>query len=211
MTCRILYRDRGPAMASRYHQIYDEWKRDPEGFWAAAAEDIDWIKPWDKVFDPEAGVYGRWFAGAECNTCFNAVDRHVAGGRADQLALIYDSPVTGTMQKLHLCASCRREVEALAAVLPDHGVGKGDRVIIYMPMVPEAVFAMLACARHRRRPFRRVRRLRRAASSRPASTTRRPKVDRLGLLRHRARPRRRLQAAARRGDRARRGTSRSAA
>ncbi len=133
-------------MSSRYREVYQSWKSDPEGFWAEAARDIDWFRPWDRVFDAEAGVYGRWFAGAECNTCHNAVDRHVAGGRAAQPALIYDSPITGR-QKTFTYAELLAEVTALAAVLQDQGVGKGDRVIIYMPMVPEAVFAMLACAR----------------------------------------------------------------
>jgi propionyl-CoA synthetase len=133
-------------MASRYHEVYDGWKRDPEGFWATAAEEIDWFRRWDKVFDADAGVYGRWFAGAECNTCFNAVDRHVEGGRADQIALVHDSAVTATMAKFTY-AELKREVVALAAVLLEQGVAKGDRVIIYMPMVAEAVFAMLACAR----------------------------------------------------------------
>ncbi|NGN42222.1 propionyl-CoA synthetase [Mesorhizobium sp. CGMCC 1.15528] len=133
-------------MRSRYHEVYESWENDPEAFWAEAARDIDWVKPWDKVFDAEAGVYGRWFPGAECNTCFNAVDRHVAGGRAGQLALIHDSPITGT-QKKFTYAELLAEVTALAAVLQDQGVEKGERVIIYMPMVPEAVFAMLACAR----------------------------------------------------------------
>jgi propionyl-CoA synthetase len=133
-------------MRSRYHEVYESWQKDPEAFWAEAARDIDWVKPWDKVLDADAGIYGRWFAGAECNTCFNAVDRHVAGGRAGQLALIYDSPITGT-QKKFTYAELLAEVTALAAVLQDQGVEKGDRVIIYMPMVPEAVFAMLACAR----------------------------------------------------------------
>src|SRR6185312_2554229 len=100
-------------MSSRYHEVYESWKRDPEGFWAEAARDIDWFKPWDKVFDAEDGVYGRWFAGAECNTCHNAVDRHVAGGRADQTALIYDSPVTGRQQKFTY-AEMLAEVTALA-------------------------------------------------------------------------------------------------
>ncbi|PSJ59308.1 propionyl-CoA synthetase [Pseudaminobacter soli (ex Li et al. 2025)] len=133
-------------MSSRYHQVYESWKRDPDGFWAEAARDIDWFKPWDKVFDALAGVYGRWFTGAECNSCHNAVDRHVASGRADQTALIYDSPITGR-QKKYTYAELLAEVTALAAVLQDQGVQKGDRVIIYMPMVPEAAFAMLACAR----------------------------------------------------------------
>ncbi len=133
-------------MASRYHEVYESWKRDPEGFWAEAAKGIDWFRPADRVFDAEAGIYGRWFAGALCNTCYNAVDRHVEGGRADQLALIHDSAMTGTVTKFTY-AEMLAEITALAAVLADRGVEKGDRVIIYMPMVAEAVFAMLACAR----------------------------------------------------------------
>ena len=133
-------------MASRYHEVYDSWKRDPEGFWAEAAKAIDWVKPADKVFDATSGVYGRWFPGALCNTCHNAVDRHVENGRADQLALIHDSAMTGTVRKFTY-AELQAEVTALAAVLVDQGVGQGDRVIIYMPMVAEAAFAMLACAR----------------------------------------------------------------
>jgi propionyl-CoA synthetase len=133
-------------MGSRYHEVYDGWKRDPEAFWAEAAAGIDWFRPWDKVFDAAAGVYGRWFAGAECNTCHNAVDRHVKAGRADQLALIHDSAITGTQRKFTY-RELKTEVVALASVLANHGVRKGDRVIIYMPMVPEAAFAMLACAR----------------------------------------------------------------
>ncbi len=133
-------------MASRYHEVYASWQADPERFWAEAAHAIDWSKPWDKVFDESAGVYGRWFVGAECNTCFNAIDRHVAGGRAGQLALIHDSPVTGRVRKFTY-AEVKAEVVALASVLKNQGVDKGDRVIIYMPMVPEAAFAMLACAR----------------------------------------------------------------
>ncbi|RUM98386.1 propionyl-CoA synthetase [Pseudaminobacter arsenicus] len=132
--------------ASRYHEVYESWKRDPEAFWAKAAEAIDWDRKWDKVFAADEGVYGRWFSGALCNTCHNAVDRHVASGRADQPALIYDSPVTGT-KRSYSYAEFKAEVVALAAVLQDQGVAKGDRVIIYMPMIPQAVFAMLACAR----------------------------------------------------------------
>jgi propionyl-CoA synthetase len=133
-------------MGSRYHEVYEGWKRDPQGFWAEAAKAIDWVSPPQTIFDPTAGVYGRWFPDAICNTCHNAVDRHVAGGRADQAALIYDSPVTGAT-RTYTYAELKAEVEALAAVLQDEGVEKGDRVIVYMPMVPEAVFAMLACAR----------------------------------------------------------------
>src|SRR6476620_12529852 len=81
---------------SRYHEVYARAQRDPEGFWGEAAAEIDWFEPAKKVFDPSAGVYGRWFVGASCNTCFNALDRHVRDGRGEQTALIYDSPVTGT-------------------------------------------------------------------------------------------------------------------
>ncbi|MCB1468074.1 MAG: AMP-binding protein, partial [Rhizobiaceae bacterium] len=133
-------------MASTYHQVYGGWKSDPERFWAEAAKAIDWSRPWDSVFDAEAGMYGQWFAGAECNTCHNALDRHVAGGRAHQLALIYDSPMAQEVRK-YTYTELKREVVALASVMKNQGIAKGDRVIIYMPMVPEAVFAMLACAR----------------------------------------------------------------
>ena len=133
-------------MNSRYHEVYQGWQRDPEAFWAGAAGEIDWFSPWEAVFDPDQDVYGRWFAGATCNTCYNCVDRHVEGGRADQMALIYDSPITGA-KKSFTYAQLKQEVEALAAVIRGQGIGKGDRVIIYMPMVPEAAFAMLACAR----------------------------------------------------------------
>lgn len=133
-------------MHSRYHEVYSNWQKDPQAFWAYAASEIDWFAPFDKVFDPDEGVYGSWFIGGTCNMCHNAVDRHVAGGRANQLALVHDSPITGT-QRSFTYAELLAEVEALAAVIADQGIGKGDRVIIYMPMVPEAVFAMLACAR----------------------------------------------------------------
>src|SRR5215469_7607011 len=122
--------------ASRYAEAYQRSCRDPEGFWADAAADIDWIRPADKVFDPQAGLYGRWFVGALCNTCFNAVDRHVASGRGAQPAIIYDSPVTGTKRSITY-TELLAEVGALAAILRDFGIERGDRVIIYMPMVPE--------------------------------------------------------------------------
>lgn len=130
---------------STYHDIYADWKADPEGFWGKAAEEIDWITPPARTFNGDAGVYGRWFDGATCNTCWNAVDRHVAE-RGDQDAVIYDSPITGA-KKSFTYSELKDEVSALAAVLLDQGVEKGDRVIIYMPMIPQAVFAMLACAR----------------------------------------------------------------
>ncbi len=131
---------------SRYHEVYAAWKKDPEAFWAEAARDIDWYKLWDKVFDPYAGEYGRWFGGAECNTAYNCLDRHVLRGRGQQNALIYDSPVT-KQTKTYTYTELRDEVAAFGAVLQDLGVGKGDRVIIYLPMIPEAAIAMLACAR----------------------------------------------------------------
>lgn len=134
------------ARASRYHEIYARSMRDPEGFWGEVATELDWFEPAKKVFDPSQGIYGRWFAGGVCNTCYNALDRHVAGGRANQTALIYDSPMTRS-KAAYSYAELLAEVKTLAAMIADFGVGKGDRVILYMPMVPEAVMAMLACAR----------------------------------------------------------------
>ena len=133
-------------MTSRYREVYADWQRNPESFWAEAAREIDWITPPTRIFDEKAGVYGHWFPDAECNTCWNAVDRHVAGGRGAQDAVIYDSPMAGAKRRVTY-AQLLDEVSTLAAVLRDLGVGKGDRVIVYMPMIPEALFAMLACAR----------------------------------------------------------------
>ena len=131
---------------SRYPEVHARASRDPEGFWGEAAREIDWIEQPKKIFDASQGVYGRWFAGGVCNTCYNALDRHVAGGRAAQVALIHDSPLTNTVTKFTY-AQLLDEVRTLAAVMQDFGVVKGDRVILYMPMVPEAMIAMLACAR----------------------------------------------------------------
>ena len=134
------------ARPSRYHEVYARWQRDPEGFWGEAAADIDWFEKPKATFDPKAGIYGRWFPGGVCNTCFNAVDRHVNAGRGEQAAIIYDSPLAGVKHTItYHCLLT--ETQVLAAMLRDLGVGKGDRVIIYMPMVPEAVIGMLACAR----------------------------------------------------------------
>ncbi|MEM7069691.1 MAG: propionyl-CoA synthetase [Pseudomonadota bacterium] len=133
-------------MASEYHDIYESWKTDPEGFWSKAAEAIDWFTPAQKTFDPDDGVYGRWYTGATCNTCYNCVDRHVENGRADQPAIIYDSPITDSKKTLTY-RDLQAQTIALASVMKDKGVKKGDRVIIYMPMIPEAAIAMLACAR----------------------------------------------------------------
>ena len=118
----------------------------PTDFWAKAAEGIDWAQPWDEVLEKKDSTTFRWFAGGKLNTCFNALDRHVQGGRADQAAIIYDSPVTNSKRKISY-AELLSEVELFAGVLAASGVGKGDRVIIYMPMIPEAIVAVLACAR----------------------------------------------------------------
>jgi propionyl-CoA synthetase len=135
------------ARSSRYHEVYARSQRDPQGFWGEAAADIDWIEQPKTIFDPKAGVYGRWFVGGVCNTCWNAVDRHVQAGRANQPAIIYDSPVTGAKQTISY-VELQTKTQVLAGILTkDFGVGKGDRVILYMPMVPEAIVAMLACAR----------------------------------------------------------------
>src|SRR5215813_6404018 len=133
-------------VVSRYRDVYARAQNDPEGFWGEAARAIDWYEPAKRVFDPAAGVYGRWFVGATCNTCHNAVDRHVAAGRGNQPALIYDSPLAG-VKHTFTYSELLTEVGALAAVLKDLGIGVGDRVILYMPMVPEAAIGMLACAR----------------------------------------------------------------
>ena len=133
-------------MVSRYREVYAKWQRDPEAFWGEAAAGIDWFKPCDRVFDPGAGRHGRWFAGAECNTAWNCLDRHVEAGFGRQTALIYDSPVTGQQQS-YSYTELRDAVATLGGVLQELGVGRGDRVIIYMPMIPEALMAMLACAR----------------------------------------------------------------
>lgn len=133
-------------MSQSYHATYQKWQKDPLGFWAEAAEAIDWYKKWDTLLDAsEAPIY-RWFNGAEVNSCYNALDRHVGNGRSQQLALIYDSPVTNTIQKFTY-AELLDQVARFAGVLQQHGAAKGDRVVIYLPMVPEAVIAMLACAR----------------------------------------------------------------
>ncbi len=133
-------------MQSKYFEVYADWQADPEAFWQRAAEKLSWFTPIQKVFDQEQGVYGRWFAGGETNTCFNCLDRHIEAGRGGETALIFDSAMNSVKARFTYDEALT-EVQAIAAVLRNHGVGKGDRVIIYMPMVPEAVFSMLACAR----------------------------------------------------------------
>jgi propionyl-CoA synthetase len=131
---------------NKYDEIFKKSITDPDGFWGEAAEDIDWYKKWDKVLDDSNKPFYRWFSGGELNTCYNAVDRHVKNGRADQTAIIYDSPVTDTIQKITY-KELLDHVSKFAGVLKSLGVTKGDTVIIYMPMVPQAAIAMLACAR----------------------------------------------------------------
>ena len=133
-------------MASRYAETYAAWQRDPEGFWREAARAIDWIEPPRAIFEPQAGIYGRWFPDARLNACHNCLDRHIAAGRGDQAAIIYDAPVIAFKKSISY-AELLDEVQAMAAVLQDFGVAKGDRVIIYLPMLPRAHIAMLACAR----------------------------------------------------------------
>ncbi|WP_420407738.1 propionyl-CoA synthetase [Hoeflea sp.] len=133
-------------MTSSYQAVYQGWREDPEGFWMDQASAIDWFEKPKTAFDPESGAYGRWFPDGITNTCHNCLDRHVQGGRGDQAAIIYDSPITGAKRTISYSAMLA-DVEAFAGALSDRGVAKGDRVVIYMPMVPEALVAMLACAR----------------------------------------------------------------
>jgi propionyl-CoA synthetase len=133
-------------MSGKFDTIYRRSIEDPAGFWGEAAAGIDWIEPWERVLDDRNPPFYRWFSGATLNTCWNCLDRHVEAGRGDQVALIYDSPVTQTVKRFSYRA-LRDEVARFAGALANQGVAKGDRVIIYMPMVPEALIAMLACAR----------------------------------------------------------------
>src|SRR5436190_379589 len=132
--------------AGRYDETYRRSLDDPDGFWAEAAAAIEWVEPWERVLDASRAPFFRWFTGGRLNTCHNALDRHVDGGRGEQLALIYDSPVTDTRRRFTY-RELRDAVARFAGALAAEGVGRGDRVIVYMPMVPEAVIAMLACAR----------------------------------------------------------------
>jgi len=129
-----------------YQETYRLSMEDPELFWGKAAEAIDWDKPWERVLDDSNPPFYRWFSGGMLNTCYNAIDRHVEQGRAEQTALIYDSPVTDT-KRSYTFRQMRDEIARIAGMLKSLGVEKGDRVLIYMPMIPEAVMGMLACAR----------------------------------------------------------------
>ncbi len=133
-------------MSNPYVEAFESSIKTPDVFWAKAAEDLHWYKKWDKVLDDSKKPFYRWFTGGIVNTCYNALDYHVENGRADQVALIYDSPVSDTIKK-YTYAQLRDEVAVFAGALAARGVVKGDRVLIYMPMIAEAAIAMLACAR----------------------------------------------------------------
>jgi propionyl-CoA synthetase len=133
-------------VSTLYERTLHRAGTDPQGFWAEAAEEVSWVSRWNRVLDDSNPPFYRWFAGARVNTCYNAVDRHVETGRGSQPALIYDSPVTGTTATLTY-ADLQEQTARLAGVLRKLGVRTGDRVLIYMPMIPEAAVAMLACAR----------------------------------------------------------------
>jgi len=128
-----------------YKEVYSAWQADPDGFWMQAAEAIDWVEKPSKAFFDQ-GPAGEWFADAKCNTCWNAVDRHVLAGRGDQIAIMHESPITHSTKGITY-KELQTRVATLAGALRMRGVEKGDRVIIYMPMIPEALEAMLACAR----------------------------------------------------------------
>ncbi len=133
-------------MSNAYDAAHRRSLADPEGFWGEAALDLHWYRRWDRVLDASRAPFYRWFPGGMVNTCYNAVDRHVEAGRGEQLALIYDSPVTNTIRRINY-RELKDEVARLAGMLAGLGVGRGDRVVIYMPVMPEAVIAMLGCAR----------------------------------------------------------------
>jgi len=133
-------------MTNPYDEAFEKSIKDPDSFWAAAAEDCHWYKKWDKVLDDSNKPFYRWFTGGEINTCYNALDFHIENGLGDQDALIYDSPVTNTIKK-YTYNELRDEVAKFAGALASLGVQKGDRVLIYMPMIAESAISMLACAR----------------------------------------------------------------
>lgn len=129
-----------------YKEIYQRASENPQEFWAQAAEDLIWQKKWQKVLDDKNSPFNTWFAGGKINTCYNALDRHVEAGSSDRVALIYDSPLAATKEKITYL-ELRDRVAAFSGVLKKYGVEYGDRVVIYMPMIPETVVAMLACSR----------------------------------------------------------------
>ena len=185
---------------SRYHEVHARSLSDPEGFWAEAAREIDWIEPAKKIFDPSMGMYGRWFAGAVVNTCYNALDRHVANGRADQVALIHDSPLARRRLQIHLCRDARGGEDARCR---DAGFRRRQgrpRHPLYADGAGSGV-CDAGLRADRRGAFGGVRRLCREGTRDP-DRGRQTEADLFGKLRARARPHRAIQAAARRGDQA---------
>jgi propionyl-CoA synthetase len=138
--------DKEKLMAGKYKDAYDMSINNPGEFWGEAAEEISWFKPFDRVLDNSDAPFYRWFPGGELNTCYNAIDRHVERGRGNQNAIIYDSPVTDMIENITYGDLLDR-VAKLAGLFLSLGVKKGDTVIIYMPMIPQALISMLACAR----------------------------------------------------------------
>jgi propionyl-CoA synthetase len=136
----------GKSTAGAYSSAFRESIQDPQSFWGKAAREVVWSKTWERVLDDTNPPFYKWFAGAELNTCYNAVDAQILNGRGDQVAVIYDSPVTDTVRKFTY-SELKERVSRIAGMLRGLGVEKGDRVILYMPMIPEALMGMLACAR----------------------------------------------------------------
>ncbi|XP_029969230.1 acyl-CoA synthetase short-chain family member 3, mitochondrial [Salarias fasciatus] len=145
-TCAAAHGCRSFASDAAYGRAFSAARDHPESFWEGAAQDVSWFKPWDKTLRVEDPVFPNWFVGGKLNMCYNTVDRHVESGRGEQPAIIYDSPVTATKQIITY-RELQEQVSRLAGVLVKNGVQKGDLVVIYMPMVPQAMFTMLACAR----------------------------------------------------------------
>jgi propionyl-CoA synthetase len=129
-----------------YATLYGQWQNAPEAYWAECAKLIDWDIAPSQIFEPKSGPYGAWFPGARLNTSYNCLDRHVKAGNGERVALIWDSPMAGRLEHITYAKALAR-VEKIAGALANLGVTKGDRVVVYMPMVPEAAFSMLACAR----------------------------------------------------------------
>ena len=133
-------------MNQKYKEIYNLSINDKENFWKKVSEDIFWYKKPTKILNSDNPPFYKWFEDGVTNTCYNAVDLHVNNGRGDKVAIIYDSPITGIQKKITY-KELQKKVSVFAGALKNQGVGKGDRVIVYMPMIPEAVITMLACGR----------------------------------------------------------------
>ncbi len=129
-----------------YQKVYNDWKQDPLGFWKNQAKEITWYKAPDKILDDSKKPFYNWFTGGAINACYNCVDRHIENGKGEDIAIIYDSAMCKKVRKISYL-ELKQNVAKLAGALKGKGIKKGDRVIIYMPMIPEAVVAMLACAR----------------------------------------------------------------